>query len=353
MTAQERILAALEGDGADRVPFTCYTGLLPEAERPPLLRDGRLGLVQRQRLYTVEQPDVRSEREEYSRGRERLARHTLHTPVGSVSETLRLGGGYGTSLRCEFLIKQPEDYEVVEYIVKNTVYTPDYEGFLAAQERLGSQGIVVGNLKYTPAQEMLVLLMGPERYGLDYSERRDLFDGLHDAIAERDRELYRIAAESPAEYVIYGDNTTSEMVGLERFEKYCVPRYNEAAAMLHARGKKLGVHMDGNLRILREAIAGTDIDFIEAFTPYPMSDMTVAEARAAWPDKALWVNFTSGVHIAGPEAIREHTAELLRQAAPGGGFLLGITEDAPADIRPDSLSVIADTVRQLGALPLG
>jgi len=38
------------------------------------------------------------------------------------------------------------------------------------------------------------------------------------------------------------------LVGLERFEKYCISRYNELGEMLHEKGKLLGVHMDGGMR---------------------------------------------------------------------------------------------------------
>ena len=58
---------------------------------------------------------------------------------------------------------------------------------------------------------------------------------------------------------------------------------------------------------LSKAIAGTALDYIEAFTPAPDTDMTLAEARAAWPDKVLWINFPSSVHLK-PNAEVEQTA---------------------------------------------
>jgi len=352
MTVKERIIGALRGDMVDRVPFTSYAGLFPEDEREPLMRDGEIGLVHRVGVYRSESPNVRSRKEEFWEGDERRIRYTYETPVGCVSETLRTGGGYGTNLRCEFLIKKPEDYKVVEFMMRDIVYTPNYDALLAAEENTGDDGVVVGNLKYTPIQQMLVLLMGPLTYGIDYYENRDLFDSLYDTITEKDRELYRIAAESPAEFVIYGDNITSTMIGLERFVQYCIPRYNEAAALLHERGKRLGVHMDGNLRILKESIAQSDIDFIEAFTSSPMTDLSVAEAREAWPDKVLWINYTSCFHVAGSQAIREHTLELLRQACPGDRFLISITEDVPSEVRKESFATIAQTLLEKGSLPL-
>jgi hypothetical protein len=352
MTVKERIIGALSGEMVDRVPFTSYVGLFPENERDPLMREGEIGLVHRCGVYRSQSPNVRSTKEEYKENGENRVRYTYETPVGSVSETLRTGGGYGTSLRCEFLIKEPENYKVVEFMMQDVVYTPNYDTMLAVEEGLGDDGVMIGNLKYSPIQQMLVLLMGPERYGIDYYENRDLFDSLYNTIAEKDRELYKIAAESPAEFIIYGDNITSPMIGLERFDKYCVPCYRELADLLHENGKRAGVHMDGDLRILRESIAESGLDFIEAFTSAPMSDLSVAEAREAWPDKVLWINYTSYFHAAGPDAIRAHTLDLLRQSYPGDRFLISITEDVPAEVRKESFATIAQTLLEHGSLPL-
>ncbi len=39
MTPRERIMAALHGDMPDRIPFTCYSGLLPRGETERWLRE--------------------------------------------------------------------------------------------------------------------------------------------------------------------------------------------------------------------------------------------------------------------------------------------------------------------------
>jgi len=226
MTLKERIWGAVWGKEIDRVPFTTYPGLFPERE--PLVKAGLIGTMNRCAVYKESSTaEIERSSEEYQVGNEKRVRHILRTPVGEISETLRTGGGYGSSLRCEFFIKEPKDYEVVKYIVRNRQYTPNYDGLRDTEKAVGEDGVVVGNVKYSPIQEMLVLLMGPERFSIDYYERRDLFDSLYDAITEKDREIYKIAAESPAQVVIYGDNITSQMIGLERFEKYVIPRYNE------------------------------------------------------------------------------------------------------------------------------
>ena len=132
----------------------------------------------------------------------------------------------------------------------------------------------------------------------------------------------------------------AEIIGPENFRKYYVPHYNEAAEVLHARGKLIGCHFDGNCRLLAEDIATTDLDYIEAFTPAPDSDMSLAEARRAWPDKVLWINFPSSLHLRPDAEVEQATVDLLDEAGSIDGLIMGITEDMPPDRWRDSCQAI-------------
>ena len=57
---------------------------------------------------------------------------------------------------------------------------------------------------------MLYQMMGIERFGLDYYERRDLFDSLYHTMCERYDELFDIAAGSPVEMILMGDNISGD-----------------------------------------------------------------------------------------------------------------------------------------------
>ena len=100
------------------------------------------------------------------------------------------------------------------------------------------------------------------------------------------------------------------------------------------------------------AVAESGTDIIEAFTPPPDCDVTVREARDAWPEKILWVNFPSSVHLESPEQIRQTTLRILSETAPGDRFLMGVTEDIPEGVRRSSLSVILQTISEHGTLPI-
>ena len=57
---------------------------------------------------------------------------------------------------------------------------------------------------------------------------------------------------------------------------------------------------------------------IEAFSPWPDSDMSVADARTAWPGKSLWANLPASSFEGGAEAV----AAAATLAQPGDVVLL-------------------------------
>ena len=59
----------------------------------------------------------------------------------------------------------------------------------------------------------------------------------------------------------------------------------------------LGCHLDANSKLWAEEIGASSLDWVEAFTPAPDTDMTVAEAREMWPGKVFFINFPSSVHL--------------------------------------------------------
>jgi hypothetical protein len=125
-----------------------------------------------------------------------------------------------------------------------------------------------------------------------------------------------------------------------------MPEYKRLSERLVGTDKMLAVHMDGRLRSLKDDIAAAEFDIIEAMTPPPLGDVSVSEARESWPDKALWINFTSSMHIEAPEDIEAHTRQLLEEAGPKRGFAISVTEDAPVEALEWSLGVISRVLQE-------
>ncbi len=90
MTPRERILAAIRGEQADRIPFTVYEGgIVSCGELERRLRNEGMGLVHAWcPIYKTEYPNAVFERKEsWERNRPNI-RETIRTPVGEVWQTL-------------------------------------------------------------------------------------------------------------------------------------------------------------------------------------------------------------------------------------------------------------------------
>lgn len=347
MNIKERILTAMNWGEPDRVPLTVYEMMVPRGWTERRLRESGVGLIMRPPAHRVEYREVEIITREYWENGRPFIRRTIRTPVGEVWQKLEPDRAYGTSNWIhEHFIKEPDDYRVMEFYIRDAIYRDNYDVIRESQRRMGSDGIVIVRVAKSPIQEMLYQMMGLEQFSEDYHLRRDLFDSLHATMVKRYAELYELAAQSPVEILQLGDNITSDVVGKERFRNYLMPEYRKLMKRLAGTGKKLAVHMDGRLKSLMEDIAAAEFDIVEAMTPSPMGDVSVREAREAWPDKALWINFTSSMHIEPAEVIEKHTRQLLEEAKTKRGFAISVTEDAPVEALEKSLAVISRVLQE-------
>jgi len=144
-------------------------------------------------------------------------------------------------------------------------------------------------------------------------------------------------------------NVAFEIIGPARFARYHAPAITEACELMASRGILTGAHLDGNNAALAPLVAQTGLDVIEAHTPPPDCDLSVADARKAWPDKAIHLNFPSSLHHRPRQAILDAARDILAEAAPGAGFVFGLTEDIPTN---EHLPALARLVRDVGATPM-
>jgi hypothetical protein len=368
MKMKERIMAVLRHEHPDVIPFTVYTSLMPRGAGERELRNMGLCLLDSSvPTYGMKTPHVKMETTEdiaALSSDDRYAallrqKHLLHrkyvTPSGTVAEEYKWGYAV-LEWPCEWMIKDLRDYGIVESIIEDTEYFPNHEEFLSTQEVMGDDGIVFVQTPKSPLQSMLLDLMGYKRFSLDYHLHRHEFEELYRVFFKKQLELYKIVAESPTEVVDLDDNINGIVTSPRLFEQYCMPFYEEVATILHKRDKILMVHLDGKLKCLRDLIAKTNIDVVEAFTPPPIGDMSLEEAQAAWKGKILWTNFPATIGLEGGlDNVESATLAILKSAAPGDDFALGITEDIGniKSVRYESiLKSIARVVNEQGVYPI-
>jgi hypothetical protein len=311
MNPRERILALLNKGTPDRIPFAHCDRHLPRGEKERKARNMGMGLLCYRPCYTESRTRVKVTTQEEPGS----VITTYTTPIGSLTEVMRVGAGYGQALfgrdwrgiqplRTQYLVKKPEDYRILRFIIENIHYEPYYYALEDQLRRLGDDGIVIATLPYEPMQRLLVTWVGSRLY-IDLRRNREEVEDVCNALELKyEEELFPIAAASPSEVIAYGGNIDSVLVSPTMFESYYLPAYDKCWKAIRPEGKLLNVHMDGKLKALTELIAGSKVDIIEAVTPPPMGDLPLDRALSAWKEKITWVNFPSAISTAlGPRPL--------------------------------------------------
>lgn len=349
MTPRGRVLAVLRGEEPDRVPFTIYESKIPQCSVERRLRDHGLCIVNRRvPACLTETPNCVSESHTCTENGRPRVRRVTRTPVGEVF-TVSEPADF-TSWTLEHMFKALEDYRVLRYMVEDARCRPNYDEFARAERWMGEDVILRAGVGSSPLHQIMIGWMGVETFAVEWAERRDEILRLESIMRAKRRDVYRILADSPITHANYGGNEVPEVMGRERFAEFCVPLYDECAEVFHEKGKLLGTHLDGNNRAWAHLVAGSGLDYVEAFTPAPDTDMAVGEALEAWPGKFLWINFPSSLHLASIEKIKETTREIIdaaRDAAAGTNrLIIGITEDIPEDRWQGNLLAIAEVINE-------
>jgi len=330
MTRRERILKASHRGQTDKLPFFHNWRHMQIGWAERECRNRGMGISWARPSYVVKIHDVDITEQWLKKDGQTVYHRVFSTPVGTVYQDEMRAPGTGqwhgmrgwndiTPWQTERLIKGPEDYQVVKYIVEHTEYIADYYPLEQAKNWLGDEGIVMDIQPHQPMQTLMIDWVGSEggRFFIHHARYLDLVEDLYQAIAKSREPMYEIGARSPADIIWCGDNIDGVLVNPKLFEKYFMPEYEKMAKICHEHGKLLASHMDGRVGVLKDLIAKTPLDIIEALHPPPMGDLPIGEALACWPDKVIWVGFLATAYSMGSKSTMIHALNLLRDVVPG------------------------------------
>ena len=349
MTMRERILAVVQGRPHDRVPFVMYDGILPVQLVQQHLGRERIGLLRWSNIHRVEHPHCHFETENYYVGKTRWQRNTLHTPSGAIYEERAFETVYDSSSIRKHYIQEPEDYEVFWAYLADCVILEDYARYERDQADLGDDGIPLVAVERTPYQQLWVQWVGLDMLGYHFADYPEHVYHTIDLLRQRARRIFEIARRSPAPFVDFPDNITAPAIGPQRFQEFCVPLYNELADLLAERQVPVFVHMDGDLKPLWRLIGESKVGGLDSLAPAPDNDTSVAQAAAMWPDKRLFVNFPSSVHLRPTDQVRAEAKNILAAAGHTGRLQVQISENVPFTVWRASMPAIAETIEAFGA----
>jgi len=343
MTPGERIHRGLFGLPTDRIPLHCRLRMAPLTPDYQWVRDLGWGVVGSHPTFSCHYAGCRVRYEETIERGLPCVRRIIETPAGMLTDldTTNAAGGRAP---VEYLFKDERDYPALLSWFGSFHYAPAYDGLYEIANRLGDAGYAYAWCGYDPMHEIMIKTMGVEAFAFEWMDRRERVLELYQVLLARHRDMFRVVADGPAEFITYGGNIQPRIVGPERFERYYLPVYQEFGELLHSRGKRLGAHVDDATRLLSALMARCPWDVMEAFAVAPDGDMTLPEAGAAWPGRVISMNFPSKLHHASRDEIRAAARRYIADAAQTGGLLISLTEDFPKSCERKLFTVIAEAV---------
>jgi len=346
MTLREQLAAFWAGERPDQIPYTIYQSKLPPVDHPVVqgMFANGLGVTCFVPTWEVTYHASIDMRDDVTlRDGVRHRRQTWRTPLGEIDAT------WVEDWHQTYFLETAEDYRVMTYIVEHTAIEPAYESFLAQDAALPPYAVAVPRMGRTPLQTILVDYAGLGNLALHLYEYEEEVRALYEALLAQFRRHIEIVAGGPGRYINVLENFTAETLGPRRYREFLLPVYEECFPVLQGAGKIVGCHYDGQTAVVKDLIAAAPIDLIESLTPPPEGDLTLAEARAAWPDKLFWAHINLGCYDLPAAELRRLVLERIEEAAPDGRRLaFEVSEQLPARWL-ESMPVVLDALAEARA----
>jgi uroporphyrinogen decarboxylase len=270
---------------------------------------------------------------------DRRVTHTIVTPGGPL--TYKTGGDRTTTWITEYLIKRPEDLELIEKYMP--VATLDRKAVAAEYDRVGDSGILRGFVWGDQAGcwQHACCLAPEEQLILECHDHPDWVHRLLRALLERKlRFIDESLAGAKFDLIETGGGAGSDTVISPKLHReFCLPYDRQIHDALHRIGQRAVYHTCGGMMHILDQVVANGTDASETLAP-PGVGGNITEpdkVRAVFGGRVAMIGgmdqfnlLTSG----SAEAIRRETHRLFAGFGRDGGYICSASDhffDAPVE----------------------
>jgi len=133
---------------------------------------------------------------------------------------------------------------------------------------------------------------------------------------------------SPIDLINFGENVHAGTLSPNLFVKYHLPACQRRCEKLHAAGKFIYSHWDGDTKSLLSFVKESGLDGIEAITPQPQGDVTIEEVKDVFGEDLFLIDGLPAIYfddIYSEGDLVECTHKIIDLFAPK--LILGISDE--------------------------
>ena len=254
------------------------------------------------------------------------------------------------SLEYHSFIKDRADFDAFPWDVLAEL---NYDKFEEVRQFLpeGMKVIAVSGKIFT----LTWMLMGFNHFALSLTDDRALVADVFDRVAEIQYQsltkvlsMDHIGAVWTVDDIAMGNGP---MIQPEVFREFLFPSYKKMARMCHDSDRIFGMHTDGDITNLMGDLIDIGIDVLHPIDP---TCMDMHQAKKDFGDKVCLAGNVSNEMLqnATPADIEARVKELLRDIAPGGGYLLSAGNSVPAWAKFENYKAMIETGLEYGRYPI-
>lgn len=279
---------------------------------------------------------------------------TITTPSGTlrtVEQDVWENGELRNRRIHEYPVKTPQQLRVVIDIIERQQYRANLAAFREAADRVGHRAEPTVFLSSDGFTELIKNWCGLVDAHYLLHDYPTAVEEYLEACARRDDRLIDAALQLPCRIFNLGDHTTNEFTPPPILKKYCLPRWQRISERLHAHGRFVHSHWDGNSRLLLPYLQESGLDGVEALPPAPMGDMTLEEIKAAVGERIVCLDLLPAIHFLPHYSMREcldFARRVIDMFAPR--LILGISDEISQVGQIEKVEAITELVDEICGL---
>ena len=253
---------------------------------------------------------------------------TIHTPAGKQVVVNRITSSSHRTIRVKREIASEEEMKVAIWRAEHTMWAWDQERYDELCAEWGSLGAPTMYLPRVNIQDLYINTMGVENAIYALYDWPDTVEAYFNALDESHARLIEVINESPVEIINFGDNVHCGTLPPDLYQRTVLPSYLRRSERLHAGGKFVHTHWDGDTKSLLPFAKISGLDGIEAITPKPQGDVTLEEIKEALGDEVFLIDGLPAIlfdELYPVSTLEAFTHRLIELFAPK--LILGISDE--------------------------
>jgi uroporphyrinogen-III decarboxylase len=286
-------------------------------------------------------------------------RTRIRTPAGEVFTHLyrdaeMTRNGISLPFVKAYPIRSAKDLEAVAQVFEHLDVAPTPDSYAEFKKRIGEQGIAVarGPIAASPMHLILHELVAMDQFYYLYADEREALHRLSERMTPFFDKLLDALAASDAEVVLWGANYDQDLTWPPFFRDEIAPWLKKAGDRVHAAGKFLLSHTDGENKALLPLYPACGFDVAESVCPHPMTQCTLAEIRKGMgPRTTVWGGIPSVALLDDSMSSRDfekYLDSLFASLGAGDHLILGVSDNVPPRANLSRLEEIKKRIEGFG-----